>query len=93
MGDPPKLAGAPAPRVEGDVTPPVERGEDLETMARSAKQTAGGSGWFLSCPRMRKYRADRLRQHGADYFEPVLRAYPELKGKVHLALRKHDWSP
>ncbi len=91
MGHPSGLARAQAPRVGGDRTPPLERLQDLEAMVHSAKQTAEGSDWYLLCPRMRKDRADRLREYAADHFEPVLKAYPELKGKVHLALRKHGW--
>ncbi len=91
MGDAARASRAQAPRVGGDRTPPLERLKDLEAMVHSAKQTAEGSDWYLLCPRMRKDRANKLRQYAKDHFEPVLQAYPELTGKVHLALRKHGW--
>ncbi len=69
----------------------MEQFELLEAMVHSAKRTAEGSDWYLLCPRMRKDRADKLREYATEYFEPVLQAYPELKGKVHLALRKQGW--
>jgi hypothetical protein len=40
---------------------------------------------------MRKDRADKLRQYAGRHFEPVLQAYPRLRGRVHLALRKQGW--
>lgn len=60
-------------------------------MVHPAKQTAEGHDWHPSCPRMRTDRADKLREYAKEYFEAVLKAYPALTGKVHLALRKHAW--
>ena len=40
---------------------------------------------------MRRDRADKLRTYAQQYLEPVLQAYPDLKGSIHLALRKQGW--
>lgn len=69
----------------------MEECGDLVAITETAGQTGEGTDWFLLCPRMRKDRAYRLREYAHHYFEPVLQAYPELKGKVRLALRKHGW--
>ncbi len=56
-----------------------------------SSQESESSGWFLLCKRMREDRALKLEQYAAEYFEPMLGKFPQLKGKVHLALRKRGW--
>lgn len=47
--------------------------------------------WFLLSNRIKKDRALKLRVYAKQHLEPVLDKFPELKGKVHLALRKEGW--
>jgi len=48
-------------------------------------------GWDLLCPHMRPERAEKILTYAREYFEPVLSHFPELFGKVYLALRKYGW--
>lgn len=46
--------------------------------------------WFVDT-RMSCARADILHNYIKDYFEPVLKNYPELIGKIHLSLRSEGF--
>ena len=67
------------------------KSDNLGAIKQTAIRTAEGRDWFLLCPRMRRDRADKLRTYAQQYLEPVLQAYPDLKGSIHLALRKQGW--
>nr|WP_308627365.1 hypothetical protein [uncultured Eisenbergiella sp.] len=48
-------------------------------------------GWGYLCDKSKPERKEALYQYAVNYVEPVLENYPELKGKVYLALRKHGF--
>lgn len=56
-----------------------------------SRQGSESRCWFLLCKRMREDRALKLERYAAEYFEPMLGKFPELKGNVHLVLRKRGW--
>lgn len=48
-------------------------------------------GWGYLCDRSKKERKEILRQYAEKYVEPAFANYPELKGSIYLALRKHGF--
>lgn len=46
------------------------------------------TGWGYFCEKSRESRKEILANYARKYVEPVLEKYPEMKGKVYLALRK-----
>lgn len=54
-------------------------------------ETGENKDWFLLSNRIKRDRALKLREYAAEYLEPILSKFPELKGKVYLALRKRGW--
>jgi len=55
------------------------------------KETISNEDWFFLCKRIKKERAIKIIKYAKQYFEPALKQFPELKGKVHLVLRKKGW--
>lgn len=51
----------------------------------------GEKGWGLLCPKTRPERALKIERYAAEYLEPMLVHFPELHGRVYLALRKFGW--
>lgn len=49
------------------------------------------NGWGYLCEKSKKERKEILRQYAESYVEPAFEGYPELKGKIYLALRKNGF--